>query len=46
VFIVEVFDLGMDRAHRSGAGVATLEKCMNRAFMIFLDSDHIDSVAW
>jgi hypothetical protein len=41
-----VFDLGMDRVCRSGARVAILEKCMNKAFTMFSDSDHVDSVAW
>jgi hypothetical protein len=46
IFIVKVFNLGMDGALRSSARIAILEKCMNRAFMMFLDSDHVDSVAW
>jgi hypothetical protein len=46
IFVVEVFNLSMDGARRSGAGVAILGKCMNRAFTMFLDSNHVDSVAW
>jgi hypothetical protein len=45
IFVVEVFNLGMDGARRSGARVAILGKCMNRAFTMFSDSDHVDSVA-
>jgi hypothetical protein len=45
MFTIEVFNLGMDRACRSSAGVAILGECMNRAFMMFLDSDHVNGVA-
>jgi hypothetical protein len=45
IFVVEVFNLSMDGVHKSDAGVAILRKCMNRAFTMFSDSDHVDSVA-
>jgi hypothetical protein len=44
--VLEVFSLGMDRACRSSARVIILGKCMNRTFMMFPDSDHVDNVAW
>jgi hypothetical protein len=39
IFIVfKVFSLGVDRACRSSTGVTILRQCMNRAFIILLDT--------
>jgi hypothetical protein len=46
IVVFEAFSLDMDRACRSGARVIILGKCMNRAFMMLLDTDHVDDVAW
>jgi hypothetical protein len=43
--MVEVFSLGMDRACRPSAGAAFFGQCMNRAFIMFPDIDHVDSIA-
>jgi hypothetical protein len=43
--VIEVLSLGVDRSCRSSAGVAILGQCMNRTFMMLLDTDHVDSVA-
>jgi hypothetical protein len=44
--VIEVFSLGVDRVCRSSAGVAILGQCMNRAFIVLLDIDHVDGIAW
>jgi hypothetical protein len=47
IFVIfEVFSLSVDRACRSSARVAILEQCRNQAFMMLLDTDHVDGVAW
>jgi hypothetical protein len=43
--MVEVFSLGVDRACRPSAGLAFFGQCMNRAFIVFPDIDHVDSIA-
>jgi hypothetical protein len=41
-----VFSLGVDRACRSSTRVTILRQCMNRAFIMLLDTDLVDGVAW
>jgi hypothetical protein len=43
--VVEVFSLVVDRVCRPSAGFAIFGQCMNRAFIVFLDIDHVDSIA-
>jgi hypothetical protein len=43
--VVEVFSLGIDRACRPSAGATFFGQCMNRAFIMFSDIDHVDSIA-